>query len=77
MSGGAYNYIHWKVNDGIDDMQDLQDEEPQEYREIAIKISKAYSDLIRIIEWADSGDMGSEEALEAINVFLKEIHKLG
>jgi hypothetical protein len=77
MSGGVYEYIACKINDGIDDMQDLQDEEPQEYREIAIKISKAYSDLIRTIEWADSGDVGSKEALEAINVFLKEIHKLG
>lgn len=77
MSGGAYDYIHIKVNQGIDDMQDLEDEEPQEYRQLGIKISKAYSDLIRAIEWADSGDTGPAEALEAIDEFLKQIKQIG
>ena len=77
MSGGAYNYIAWKVNDAIGEMEDLQHEHPQEYREIAIRVSKAYSDLVHAIEWADSGDTGSKEAFEAINQFLKQINKIG
>jgi hypothetical protein len=73
MSGGSYEYIHSKVNYAISLMEENQNEHPELFREKAIKISEAYAEFIRTIEWVDSGDCGPEDALEALNKFKKEI----
>jgi len=75
MSGGAYDYLTSKVNDAIEIMRDLQNENPESFREEAIRISEAYSEFIRTTEWVDSGDCTPEDALEALAKFKKEIHK--
>jgi hypothetical protein len=77
MSGGAYGYISHKIYDFISQMEDLQHESAQDYRDLTIRISKAYSDLAHAIEWTDSGDTGNTEAFEAINEFLKQIKQIG
>jgi hypothetical protein len=77
MSGGAYDYLSYKISTAIEEMEMLQHEHPQDYRELTIRISKAYSDLVHTVEWTDSGDAGSTEAFEAINQFLKQIKQIG
>lgn len=73
MSGGAYDYIHCKLEDAILHMKDNQNEHPEFYREKAIKISEAFSEFIRTIEWVDSGDCSPQDALDALSKFKEKI----
>lgn len=75
MSGGSYDYIHSKVVNAIELMKENQYERPELFREKAIKISEAYSEFIRTVEWVDSGDCSPEDALEALDKFKKEINE--
>lgn len=76
MSGGHYEYFYSKVNSVVDEMEDLQKEYPETFREKVIQISKLYSDLMHALEWVDSGDTGPEDMNKALNHFMQKVREL-
>lgn len=85
MSGGHYDYAYGVVQSFAENMltTSTYDEDLKDYVEIAqpnvgirLKIHNhllKVSNLMRSIEWCDSGDTGEEDCLKDMLDFLKEI----
>lgn len=78
MSGGHYNYAYHHVQDFADacvlPMMSWDDIEigPREHLELRERFSKhlkKVAEAMRVIEWADSGDMGDDDVKRILTEF--------
>lgn len=88
MSGGAYDYLAYKVMELCDEMDHKirqytdpkEDEwspnyskEHMELRQKFVNHMRKVAEIAHTIEWVDSGDHSSEKEIKELETFFKEI----
>jgi len=86
MSGGHYDYAYWKVSDfaescaqpqntwDFDKQQDVQvPVDNLELREKLAKHLRKVAEIMRAVEWCDSGDTGEDTLKIQLEEFLSTI----
>ena len=80
MSGGSWEYAYRKVLAMSEDLAeglergyyDDESEQPQHPLRIALSRHMAHlAAVLKTIEWADSGDSGEQDWIDAVEAFLK------
>jgi hypothetical protein len=76
MSGGSYSYLYQKLDDMVEEMELKNQEEYLDDRHTTIYAMKEVSKLAKSIEWADSGDSGTEELRSALDEFFIKMNRI-